>query len=54
MAKKRIITAKDVVNTTKSKAEKQRDELMALSAMHPGDMTEKQIKAFEALRQKYK
>jgi hypothetical protein len=32
---------------------KQREELALLSFMHPADMTEKQLKAFEALKAKF-
>lgn len=35
------------------KEEKQREELTLLSFMHPADMTEKQKKSFEALKEKY-
>lgn len=35
------------------KEEKQREELALLSFMHPGDMTDKQKKTFEALKEKY-
>lgn len=36
-----------------TKEEKQREELALLTFMHPGDMTDKQKKAFEALKAKY-
>lgn len=37
----------------KTKEEKQREELALLTFMHPGDMSDKQKKSFEALKVKY-